>query len=68
MAQGNIASTAVIAYYNAAVECEHLGLWSEAKTNYELALRIAKFINDHHIGHKIVKALQVVNMKVRNKV
>jgi hypothetical protein len=29
----------------------------DAKCDYEMALRIAKFVQEHHIGNKIVKAL-----------
>jgi len=38
----NIAATAVIAYFNAAVEAEYLSMWLEAKTWYEFALKLIK--------------------------
>ena len=30
--------TAAVAYFNSAVENEHLALWSEAEQDYEIAL------------------------------
>lgn len=73
MASETIAATAVISYFNAAVEHEYLGQWSDAKSMYEMAQRLVSLANStpgarEQMEYKIVKALQVVNMKVRNKV
>lgn len=38
----NLSTTAVIAHYNAAVELEHLTLWSEAAEEYKRAARLAE--------------------------
>ncbi len=71
VASPNIAATIMIAHFNAAVEAEHLAAWSDAKKNYETALEYAILgdeISRKQMQVKIMKALQLVNMKVRNKV
>lgn len=56
-ATGNIAATAMIAYYNAAAEYEAIGDWAEAKEHYEVSQHIARQIADASMGQKISKAL-----------
>jgi len=73
VATDSIAATTVIAYFNAAVEYEYLGEWDFAKQAYEMALSVCKHSSyaiktQNHMEIKLLKALQVVNMKVRNKV
>lgn len=67
-ATDNVSATAVIAYFNTAVEAEYLGQWHEAKEYYENAMKIVLFEDKANMKEKIMKALQHVNMKVRNKV
>jgi hypothetical protein len=43
-------------------------LWLEAKEYYENAMKIVLFEDKASMKDKIMKALQHVNMKVRNKV
>lgn len=55
----NLASTAIIAHYNAAVELEFMSLWSEAKEEFETAAALAKIaLSDGNPIHaRIAKAL-----------
>ena len=66
----NLATTAVIAHYNAAVELEFMSSWREALEQYEKASKLAALAMkaQNPMTNKIKAAVQKMRMKVRNKV
>lgn len=66
----NIATTTVIAYYNAAVESEFTCQWKEALELYQEALYLSmRSMNANNpMTPKIQQAILKVKIKVRNKV
>lgn len=66
----NIATTTVIAYYNAAVESEFTCQWQEALDLYKEALYLAErsMKTQNPMTPKIQHAIAKVAMKVRNNV
>jgi len=65
-----IATTAVIAHYNAAVESEFMSLWKEAEKEYETAYKLALHVMnpDNPMTQRIRSALAKMRIKVRNGV
>lgn len=66
----NLATTAVIAHYNAAVELEFMSSWKEALEQYERAAKLAALAMkaQNPMTAKIKQAVAKMRMKVRNKV
>lgn len=66
----NLATTAVIAHYNAAVELEFNSLWKQALSHYEKAGQLAALAMkaQNPMSIKIRQAIAKMRMKVRNKV
>ena len=65
-----MATTAVIANYNSAVELEFMSQWREALKSYEKAARLASIAmkEQNPMSQKIAQAIFKMRMKVRNKV
>ncbi len=66
----NLATTAVIAHYNAAVELEFMSLWREALTEYEKAAQLSAIAMkpNNPMTVKIKQAIGKMRIKVRNNV
>ena len=66
----NLATTGVIAHYNAAVELEFMSKWQEALVEYEHAQKLASVAmkSNNPMTMKIKQATQKIRIKVRNKV
>ncbi len=50
----------MIAYFNAGAESEHLSKWADAKSHYEMALRLVQLNGEQakiQMESKIIKAL-----------
>ena len=66
----NLATTGVIAHYNAAVELEFMSSWKQALDQYERAAKLAAVAMkaQNPMTAKIKQAVAKMRMKVRNKV
>jgi len=66
----NLATTAVIAHYNAAVELEFMSRWREALAEYEKAAQLSTIAmkTNNPMTVKIKQAIAKMRVKVRNNV
>lgn len=67
----NLTATAVIAYFNAGVECEFLCQYQEAARYYEIAMSLSRKGPESsraQMEQKIQRAINLCHMKVRDKV
>lgn len=66
----NLATTAVIAHYNAAVELEFMSMWREALSEYEKSAQLSSLSmkSNNPMAVKIKQAIIKMRIKVRNNV
>lgn len=66
----NLATTAVIAHYNAAVELEFMSCWREALAEYEKSAQLSALSmkSNNPMAVKIKQAIIKMRIKVRNNV